>query len=331
MRSAGPVDERLARLLGPGPRHAGVGTGWEDLDPGVPDQSDETTEVDWLDDAGPVRPPMPVAVGRAPATRFGVVRRLLAERFGAWSFGPSQLAVIGVIVLLGLGLAGWSVLRARPVALASDSPAASSAGTPAATPKASTSTVPAAAGQSAAAGHTPAAPASSAAPMIKVHVLGAVKHPGVVALPAGSRVQDALDRAGGTKKSAALGDLNLAQPLADGQQVFIARHGGTSEVRNPVAVPPGGTTASGPADSPTGSGTSGSGGSGGTSPAAPLVNLNTATVDELDQLPGVGPVTAQKIVDWRTQHGRFDSPAELQEVDGIGPKTYADLASMVTV
>jgi competence protein ComEA len=81
---------------------------------------------------------------------------------------------------------------------------------------------------------------------------------------------------------------------------------------------------------PAGSATSGSDGTA-SPPAGQPVNLNTATADQLDQLPGVGPVTAQKIIDWRTQHGRFDSPEELEEVDGIGPKTYADLAPMVTV
>lgn len=325
-----PVDERLARLLGPGPRHAGGEIGWDDFDPPGSDQLGGEREPDWLTDPGLVRPPVPAGAARAPVTRLGVVRRLLAERFGSWSFGPPQLAVIGVIVLLGLGLAGWSVLRARPVALASPA-TASSPGTPTGTAKSSTGAVPAAAGATAtAAVQTPGAPTGSAAPMIKVHVLGAVKHPGVVALPPGSRVQDALDRAGGTKRSAALGDLNLAQPLADGQQVFIARHGGRSEVRDPVTVPAGGADPAGSGQpGTTGAATSGSGGT--SPPSGQPVNLNTATVAELDQLPGVGPVTAQKIIDWRTQHGRFDSPAELQEVDGIGPKTYADLASMVTV
>lgn len=316
------VDERLARLLGPGPRHAGSEAGdW-----------DEEAGTDWLSEAGDV-PSMPPAAIRAPASGIGFVRRLVAERFGAWSFGPSQLAVILVIVMLGLGLAGWSVLRARPVALASGSPSPSSSpGSPTPTARASTVAVPAAAG-STAASQTPGVVASSAAPMIKVHVLGAVKHPGVVALAPGARVQDALDRAGGPNRSAALGDLNLAQPLADGQQIFIARHGGTSEVRDPVAVPPGGAAASTSSTGTSGTGTAGSGGSDGAEspPAGQLVNLNTATVDQLDELPGVGPVTAQKIIDWRTQHGRFDSPEELEDVDGIGPKTYADLASMVTV
>jgi competence protein ComEA len=159
--------------------------------------------------------------------------------------------------------------------------------------------------------------------VIKVHVLGAVRRPGVVELSAGSRVQDALDRAGGLTASAHLGNLNLAQPLGDGQQVFIGRGGDRSEVREPDASltrPPvaGGADAGAP---------------GGGSPASPPgpVDLNTATPEQLDQLPGIGPVTAQKILGWRQQNGRFHSVEELQEVDGIGPKTFADLQPLVTV
>lgn len=329
MESHGRVDERLARLLGPGPRHA------DDLDETTGTTGTEPTD-DWLlDPASPLRFGSPTTATSSSGGRAGVLRRAWEQRFGGWTFGRSQLAVIAVIVLLGLGLAGWSVLRARPVALASGPPSGGSAATGATTPRPTAAlgtgggaepTTPVPTTVSAQATASPGT--TNAAPMIKVHVLGAVKRPGVVELPAGSRVQDALDRAGGTKKSAHLGDLNLAQPLADGQQVFIARHGGRSEVRDPETVPAGGsgTVPPGSASPP---GASGSG----ASPGSPgqLVNLNTATADELDQLPGVGPVTAQKIIDWRTQHGRFNSVEELQEVDGIGPKTYADLASMVTV
>lgn len=321
------VDERLARLLGPGPRHA------DD-----PEQTADVTDAepadDWLADTRssvlPVLPVPPAAAGG----RGGMLRRIWEQRFGGWSFGSSQLAVIAVIVLLGLGLAGWSVLRARPVALASG---ASSDGTTAtgaaprstAGPSGAGTVGPSAGGPTAVPAQASAAsPTTSSESMIQVHVLGAVRHPGVVRLAAGSRVQDALDRAGGTKKSAHLGDLNLAQPLADGQQIFIARHGGRSEVREPATVPAG-PSGSGPPGAPAAPGSSATG----ESTAAPgqVVNLNTATTDELDQLPGIGPVTAQKIIDWRTQHGRFNAVEELQEVDGIGPKTYADLASMVTV
>jgi competence protein ComEA len=157
--------------------------------------------------------------------------------------------------------------------------------------------------------------------MIAVHVLGAVRKPGVVELPAGSRVQDALHAADGANQRADLGDLNLAQPLADGQQVFIARAGGVSEVRDPGGG--GGAAASGSG--------AGAGSSSESESAASVVNLNTATSEELDQLPGVGPVTAQKILTWRDQNGTFSSVEELQEIDGIGPKTFAELAPLVTV
>ncbi|MBA8795863.1 comEA protein [Friedmanniella endophytica] len=158
-----------------------------------------------------------------------------------------------------------------------------------------------------------------------MHVLGAVRRSGVVRLPIGSRVADAIARAGGIVGGAKLGRLNLAQPLGDGQQVFVARRGdpGSSEVRDPVSTAP--TGAGGRAGSAVGS-PSASG-----SPAGAPVDLNTATEADLDALPGVGPVTAGKIIAWRTAHGRFSAVAELQEVDGIGPKTFAELAPHVTV
>lgn len=324
-------------MLDPGPRHAGEDLfedGFEDGFNADGYEQEYEAADDWSDAervegwdfrstavrGGDVRP----AVQGQGRSGPGLVRRFWEERFGGWSFGPPQLAVIVVIVLLGLGLAGWSVLRARPVALASGQPAGVGSATPQATSTASAPTSPRASAASSSA--TASTPPTSAAQLIKVHVLGAVKHPGVVTLAVGSRVQDALDRAGGVTKAAHLGDLNLAQPIADGQQIFVARDGGRSEVRDPVTVPAGGGGSPGSDPSTGGSAAATSGSASG----AP-VNLNTATVDQLDQLPGVGPVTAQKIVDWRTQHGRFDSTEELQEVDGIGPKTYADLASMVTV
>jgi competence protein ComEA len=140
-------------------------------------------------------------------------------------------------------------------------------------------------------------------------VLGAVRHPGLVKLGENSRVQDAIDAAGGLARRADPGELNLAQPLADGQQLVIGTKGDPAgEVRN------GG-------ESGTGSGSS----------ATSTLDLNHANQAQLEELPGVGPVTAQAILTWRQQHGRFNRIEELQEVDGIGPKTYAQIAPHVRV
>jgi competence protein ComEA len=310
-QAGGQVDQRLARLLESWPRHAGAET---EQHGSVHDEVD-----DWRLESSVGRPEIRLTAGSGEPVAPGLSARIRERLAGGLVFGRSQLVVVLAILVLGFGLAGWSVLRARPVALA-PRPTASPSGA------ARTTMPPASATPS---GPAPTAapepePSGSATPMLEVHVLGAVRHPGVVTLPPGARVQDALDKAGGTKKSAELGDLNLAQPLADGQQIFIARHDGHSEVRDPVSVPPGNTAGDGSSMPPSGS-------PGSSGPPGQIVNLNTATVDQLDQLPGVGPVTAQKIIDWRTSHGGFTATAELQEVDGIGPKTYADLASLVTV
>jgi competence protein ComEA len=151
-------------------------------------------------------------------------------------------------------------------------------------------------------------PTPTPAPTVLVHVLGAVHRPGVVTLAEGSRVSDAIAAAGGLLRSADPAELNLAAVVGDGSQVVIGTHRRPrGEVRGDTGAAGGGGQASG----------------GGT------VSLNSATLDQLDTLPGVGPVTAQKILDWRTQHGRFSAVSELQEVPGIGPKTYADLAPHV--
>jgi competence protein ComEA len=154
-------------------------------------------------------------------------------------------------------------------------------------------------------------PSAASAPLV-VDVEGKVAHPGVVRVPTGSRVIDALAAAGGALPGANTTSLDLARPLVDGEQLRVDLPG--------VAVGPAAVATGAPT---TASGTSGSGG--------PRVNLNTATIAALDVLPGVGPVTAQHILDWREQHGRFTSIAQLQEVPGIGPATYTRLAPLVTV
>jgi competence protein ComEA len=139
-----------------------------------------------------------------------------------------------------------------------------------------------------------------------VDVAGKVRRPGVATLPAGSRVVDAIRRAGGARPGVDLTSLNLARVLTDGEQILVG-----------VAPAPG-VAASASSRPGAGSGDA-------------LVDLNTATLEQLDTLPGVGPVTAQKILEWRTAHGSFSAIDELLEVDGIGEKTLADMAPHLTL
>jgi competence protein ComEA len=148
---------------------------------------------------------------------------------------------------------------------------------------------------------------------IVVDVSGKVREPGVHRLPAGSRVADALRAAGGVRSGTDTEGLNRARFLVDGEQVVV---GGPAA----PGAGQGGTAGGGPAGS--------AGSVPGAGPAAP-VSLNTATVDQLDTLPGVGPVLAQHIVDYRTQHGGFRSVDELREVNGIGERRFADLRNLV--
>ncbi|MFG2571426.1 helix-hairpin-helix domain-containing protein [Streptomyces sp. NPDC048481] len=145
---------------------------------------------------------------------------------------------------------------------------------------------------------------------IVVDVSGKVRKPGIHRLPAGSRVVDALSAAGGVRPGADTDGLNRARFLVDGEQVVVG-----------VPAPPGSTGV--------GAGVGvGAGPAAGSGPAAP-VSLNTATVEQLDTLPGVGPVLAQHIVDYRAQHGGFRSVDELREVNGIGERRFADLRNLV--
>lgn len=164
----------------------------------------------------------------------------------------------------------------------------------------------------------PAAPtAGDPAPdSILVHIAGAVVRPGVVELPAGSRLFEAIDAAGGGTSAAEPSRLNLAAVLADGQKVLVPAIGEPDPDNAPSA---------GSAGSATGTG------SGGMMPGSGKINLNTAGVAELGTLPRVGPVLAQRIVDWRQQHGTFKNVEELDAVEGVGPKMLETLRPLVTV
>lgn len=154
---------------------------------------------------------------------------------------------------------------------------------------------------------------------VTVHVAGAVRRPGVYRLAAGARVDDALRSAGGARGRADLTAVNLAAKLEDGRQVLVPE-------RAPAA---GGGAGSGATRGGAAAGGAASAGAAGP-PAAP-VNLNTATIEQLDTLDGVGPGIAQRIVDYREQHGGFSRVEELGEVPGIGAKRLATLTPLVTV
>jgi competence protein ComEA len=144
---------------------------------------------------------------------------------------------------------------------------------------------------------------------VVVSVVGQVAAPGLVTLPAGSRVADALTAVGGLLPEADPGSINAAAVLSDGQQIAVGVPGAAAQ-----------PTSGGPA----------AGGGSGAGAGGPL-NLNTATVADLDALPGIGPVLAQRIVDHRTAHGPFTSVDQLDEVSGIGPAIFTDLVGRVRV
>ena len=166
----------------------------------------------------------------------------------------------------------------------------------------------------------PAAPGSAAAGQLRVYVVGQVRHPGVVTLTAGARVEDAVQAVGGATEKADLAVMNLARKVVDGERIVVPKPGEKVPTADPVADP-------GAAGAGAGSGDAGSGAA---VPGSP-VDLNTATVAQLDALPGVGPVIAGRIVAWRQENGRFTSVDDLSEVQGIGDATMARHRPLVRV
>ncbi len=151
---------------------------------------------------------------------------------------------------------------------------------------------------------TPSGSAGPGGGSVTVDVAGKVRRPGIAVLETGSRVVDALEAAGGARDGVDLTDLNLARVLVDGEQILVG------------VAPPAGVAATM---------------TGATSPVAGLVNINTADQVALESLPDVGPVTAQAILAWRSEHGAFTSVDQLLDVDGIGEATLAKLAPYVTL
>ena len=204
--------------------------------------------------------------------------------------------ILGGLVLLSLlaaAVAGFLFFRGRPGAIGAPRPAL--------TLSASGSAIGSSPGSSAPSG------SASSATIIVVAVEGKVRRPGVVQLPTGSRVIDAVAAAGGALPGTDLATVNLAAKLTDGQQIVV----GLTGVGGP--------------------GVGGPGLGGSTAGASGPLNLNQATAGQFDGLPGVGPVTAERIVAWRTAHGGFQRVDQLQDVPGIGPSKFTQLHDLVTL
>jgi competence protein ComEA len=261
--------------------------------------------------AAPSDRPAPPSPGRharrplQPRRRLAgwVDDRLPASMQGRAHLGSAQFGLVALVVAVGLVAGAWWLVRAGGSSggageLAPPRPAVSSAGasTSGSPPSPATAAPPSTAGEPEVAGGE-----------IVVDVVGKVRRPGIAVLPVGSRVVDAVQAAGGMRPGVDPATVNLARPLADGEQVVIG-------IPSQPAALPG-------APAPTGSPPTGGG----------LVNLNTADQATLETLPGVGPVTAAAILQWRTEHGGFTSVEELLEVSGIGDATLAEIAPHVTL
>ena len=269
------IRERLRRLLD----ERGRADGWvpDDLQDPDPDEAGGWPGEDSA--TGPVTAPDDGAAG-LPA---GMGRHRAPGREQRWDPGrPGARSLWIAGVLAALLLVGWTWLQRPTVERVGGAPAASSAPS---TP--------------------PVGTVAEATATVVVSVVGQVAAPGLVTLPPGSRVADAVAAAGGLLPGADAASVNLAAPVADGEQVTVGL---------PVAAPAGGAAAGGAPG-----------------PAGGPVDLNRAGVADLDALPGIGPVLAQRIVDHRDRQGPFRSVEELDDVPGIGPAIAAELAELVTV
>ncbi|MFL6107161.1 MAG: helix-hairpin-helix domain-containing protein [Marmoricola sp.] len=229
----------------------------------------------------------------------GGLRERLAEQL---PFASQHVTVLVAIAAVVLVVVAWVRISASSEAV----PVPQARTTPP-VPSLSASPSPALSGAP-----SPGVSAGAATGSVVVDVAGKVRRPGVLTLPVGSRVIDAIKRAGGVRGGADLTSLNLARVLVDGEQVLVG-------VKGTAAAPASGS----PSGAAAGTGASGAGGA--------VVSLNQATLEQLESLPGVGPVTAQKILDYRNAHGAFGSLDELLDVDGIGEKTLAQLSPHLTL
>lgn len=268
----------------------------DDLDPSEPAATPSTS--------GPRRAPRRGRHARRPVSHCERFAGELHDRLpptlqGRIRLSAGHLSVVALLVAVAFAVTSWWVVRTdgsgAVVPAAARSGAAVDPTVEAVAPALVTPAVAA------------VEPADAEPAVVVVDVAGKVRRPGIATLPLGSRVVDALEAAGGVRRGVDLTTLNLARLLVDGEQLV-------------VGLPPPAGVAAPAASSPVGPGGVGQ-----------MVNINTADQAQLEELPGVGPVTAQAILQWRTDHGPFTSVDELLEVSGIGDATLAELAPHVTL
>ncbi len=247
------------------------------------------------------------ASGRAPGAPPALEQRVdapVSKRIGRAVAVPAAAGAVAFVIAVAIAIV-LTMLQLRPAAEAAGqitrevAAAGGEAGTDPGTEPGS--------GESVDAQENPA----DAAPVL-VHVVGEVQHPGVVELPAGSRVAEAIEAVGGARASAVLSAVNLARLVADGEQILVPD--AEQAAAGAAAVPPVSGAAGGAA-----------------APGGGLLDLNSADAASLETLPRVGPALAQRILDWREANGGFASVEQLLEVSGIGAKTLDGFRELVTV
>ncbi|MEU5236270.1 ComEA family DNA-binding protein [Streptomyces lydicus] len=270
------------------------------------------------DDPAPAPDPAPPPPGRPGPRRLDRAWLALRERLPLWvqsrcGTDPKALAALALVLVVAVGFAVQHFWTGRPEAVRAPAAERPSAGrgtgpggeaAPSLSPSGAVS-----------AGASASGPPGGRGRQLVVDVVGKVRHPGIHRMPQGARVIDALQAAGGVLRGASTRGLNRARLLTDGEQIVVGEAGASAGAGGGGGAGPGAVG---------GGGAPGAGGG----PAGP-VSLSTATEQQLDALPGVGPVLARHIIEFRTQHGGFTSVEQLRQVTGIGDRRFADLRPLV--